>query len=133
MLRTGLRTIEIIRADIEDIRQQSGEAILWIHGKGRDSKNEFVLLTHEALKPIYEYLQARGRVKEPGPLFVSLSDRNRNKRLTTRSIRRIVKEHLRDICLDSDRLTAHSLRHTFATVGPDKRRSFVASEGSHAA
>jgi len=28
MLRTGLRTIEIIRADIEDIRQQSGEAIL---------------------------------------------------------------------------------------------------------
>ena len=31
MLRTGLRTIEIIRADIEDIRQQSGEAILWIH------------------------------------------------------------------------------------------------------
>ncbi|MEI6157685.1 MAG: hypothetical protein WCP87_04905 [Atribacterota bacterium] len=34
-----------------DIRQ-SGEAILWIHGEGRDSKDEFVLLTDETLRPI---------------------------------------------------------------------------------
>ena len=73
-------------------------------------------MTHNALKPIYEYLQARGRVSDTEPLFVSVSDRNNGQRLTTRSIRRIAKEHLRDIHLDSDRLTAHSLRHTFATV-----------------
>lgn len=116
MLRTGLRTIEVIRADVGDIRQQSGEAVLWIHGKGRDAKDEFVLLTQDTLKPLYEYLQARGQAEDARPLFVSMSDRNKNQRLTTRSIRRIVKEHLRDIHLDSDRLTAHSLRHSFATI-----------------
>lgn len=116
MLRTGLRTIELIRADVGDIRQQSGEAVLWIHGKGRDSKDEFVLLTQDTLKPTYEYLHARGKVDDSDPLFVSVSDRNKNKRLTTRSIRRIVKQHLRGINLDSDRLTAHSFRHTFATI-----------------
>lgn len=116
MLRTGLRTIEIIRADIRDMRQQSGEAVLWIHGKGRDAKDEFVLLTQDTLKPVYEYLNAKGRVNDSDPLFASESDRNKNERLTTRSIRRIVKKYLRDIHLDSDRLTAHSLRHTFATI-----------------
>lgn len=116
MLRTGLRTIEIIRADIRDMRQQSGEAVLWIHGKGRDAKDEFVLLTQDTLKPIYEYINVKGKVNDSDPLFASESDRNKNERLTTRSIRRIVKKYLRDIHLDSDRLTAHSLRHTFATI-----------------
>ncbi len=74
------------------------------------------MLTQAALKPLYEYLQVRGKVNDTDPLFVSLSDRNKNERLTTRSIRRIVKEHLRGIHLDSDRLTAHSLRHSFATI-----------------
>lgn len=116
MVRTGLRTIEIIRADIEDIRQQSGEAVLWIHGKGRETKDEFVILTQEALNPIYEYLTVRGHAGDGEPLFASVSDRNYNGRLTGRSISRIVKSGLRDIHLDSNRLTAHSLRHTFATI-----------------
>jgi integrase/recombinase XerD len=116
MIRTGLRTIEIIRADIADIRQHSGEAILWIQGKGRDNKDEFVLLTPETLKPINEYLYSRGNVQDKEPLFTSLSDRNSNQRLTTRSISRIVKQHLRGIGLDNDRLTAHSLRHTAVTL-----------------
>ena len=45
-----------------------------------------------------------------------MSDRNRNRRLTTRSVSRIIKEHLREIGLDSPRLTAHSLRHTAITL-----------------
>lgn len=116
MIRTGLRTHEVIKANIGDIRQQAGEALLYVHGKGRDSKDEFVLLTQETLKPLYEYFQERGRLDDADPLFASLSDRNNNQRLTTRSIRRIIKEHLRGIGIDSKKLTAHSLRHTFATI-----------------
>jgi len=130
LIRTGLRTIEAIRADVEDIRQESGEAVLWIQGKGRDSKDEFVLLTAETLKPINEYLQARGnsntaiqynsnmvnRQDSKEPLFTSLSDRNRNKRLTTRTLRNIVKDNLKGIGLENSRLTAHSLRHTAITL-----------------
>ena len=116
LIRTGLRTIELIRANIEDIRQNSGEAVLWIHGKGRDNKDEFVILTNDALKPIYEYLQLRGKTTDSEALFTSLSDRNTNKRLTTRSISRIVKSSLIKIGLNSDKLTAHSLRHTAITL-----------------
>jgi len=116
LVRTGLRTIEIVRANIEDIRQESGEAILDIQGKGRDSKDDFVLLTDSTLKPILAYLQVRGSVEDKAPLFTSLSDRNKNQRLTTKSISRIVKAYLRAINLDSKKLTAHSLRHTAITL-----------------
>lgn len=116
MIRTGLRTIEVTRADIGDIRQQSGEAILWVEGKGRDAKDEFVLLTETTLKSIMDYLLTRGGIKDKEPLFTSLSDRNREQRLTTQSIRKIVKKRLRDIGIDSKRLSAHSLRHTSITL-----------------
>jgi integrase/recombinase XerC/integrase/recombinase XerD len=113
---TGLRTIEAIRANVEDIRQESGEALLWIQGKGRDTKDEPAVLPAETLKPLYEYLTARGPAKKDTPLFTSLSNRNGGGRLNTRTLRRIIKERLRAIGIDSDRLTAHSLRHTAITL-----------------
>jgi integrase/recombinase XerD len=116
LARTGLRTIEVSRAFIGDVRQEAGQAVLWIQGKGRDSKDDFVLLTDEALRPIRQYLQARGEVSEDEPLFCSHSDRNNGEALTTRSISRIVKQALRSIGLDDKRLTAHSLRHTAITL-----------------
>jgi len=116
LIRTGLRTIEIIRANVDDIRQEGGEALFYIQGKGRDEKDEFVLLTGETLKPIYEYLKARRSAKAGEPLFSSLSNCNSGERLTTRTVRRIVKQRLRTIGIESDRLTAHSLRHTAITL-----------------
>lgn len=115
LVRTGLRTVEAQRANAEDIRQEGGEALLYIQGKGRDSKDAFVILTESTLGPIREYLRARGRVPQDSPLFASLSDKNNGERLTTRSISRIVKVVLRFAGIDSDRLTAHSLRHTAVT------------------
>ena len=112
MARTGLRDIEVSRALTGDIRMETGQPVLWIQGKGRDSKDDFVILTPEALKPIKAYLKARGRVKKDGPLFCSHSDRNRGGALSTRSISRIIKNSMRAVGLDDSRLTAHSLRHT---------------------
>ncbi len=116
LIRTGLRTIEVIRADVGDIRQEGGEAVLWIQGKGRDTKDEFVVLTEDTLNPIQDYLSKRLNMKEKDPLFASISNRNNNKRLTTRSISRIVKTHLKNAGINSKRLTAHSLRHTAITL-----------------
>lgn len=116
MVRTGLRTIEIIRADVADMRQEAGEALLYVHGKGRDSKDAFVLLTDKTLKPLLAYLKRRDSADPSAPLFSSLSDRNRKGRLTTRTVRMIVKRHLREMDLDNRRLSAHSLRHSFATI-----------------
>ena len=116
MLRTGLRTIEVVRANVEDLRQESGQPVLYVHGKGRDTKDEFVLLTPEALGPIHDYLAARGKVQEGNPLFAGTGNRNRNGRLTTARIRGMVKAMLRKVHLNSRRFSAHSLRHTFATL-----------------
>jgi len=115
MLRTGLRTCELTRANIEDIRQQAGEALLFVQGKGRDSKDEFVLLTEKALRPILGYLEVRGKTSPEAPLFVSHSDRNPSERLTTRTIRGVSKFYLREIGLNKKQLSAHSFRHFFAT------------------
>jgi len=115
LIRTGLRTIEVIRANVADMRQEGGEARLFVHGKGCDDKDDYVVLTPATLNPLMQYLHARGVLDDAAPLFASLSDRNRGSRLTTRSIRRIIKESLRRISLDSNRLTAHSLRHTAVT------------------
>jgi len=115
LLRCGLRSIEIVRADIGDVRKCNNTNVLWVHGKGRDGKDEYVVLTHEALRAIKAYLALRGEVKEDEPLFTSRNHKN-NGRLTTRSIRRMVKDHLKLIGLEEKELTCHSLRHTFATL-----------------
>jgi integrase/recombinase XerD len=116
MIRTGLRTIEIARANREDISRQGGETVLFIHGKGRDGKDEIVLLTEHTLQPIKNYMHARGKVRDEDALFASHSTKNKGKPLTTRSVSRIVKNRLREIDLDDARLTAHSLRHTAITL-----------------
>jgi integrase/recombinase XerD len=115
MLRTGIRVIEALRANVEDVKQESGEALLFVQGKGRDSKDEFVLLTEASLGPILEYLEARGKAEAGDPLFVSHSDRNAGQRLTTRTLRKIVKDAFRSIGAGQKKLSAHSLRHFFAT------------------
>jgi len=115
IIRTGLRTSEVVRANIDNIQQNGGETVLWIKGKGKDSKDEFVVLTEQTLKLIGDYLIRRRTLKENKPLFPSSCSRNNGERLTTRSIRRIVKQYLRKIGLDSKRISAHSLRHTAIT------------------
>lgn len=116
LLTTGLRTIEIERANIEDIRNVGNTSVLYIQGKGRDDKDEYVKLTYETLKAINEYLATRTNKDDKDPLFTSLSDRTYGKRLKTRSIRDIVKKAFRKIGIDSDKITTHSLRHTAITL-----------------
>lgn len=115
MLRTGLRDIEIVRANCKDIQTKAGVDVLYVQGKGRASKDSFVVLTPKALSPITTYLEKRGNVNELDPLFASVSSRNAGERLTVRSIFRIAKSALRAIGIDDERYTAHSLRHTAIT------------------
>lgn len=115
MVRTGLRTIEVSRIVKGDINQQAGESVLLVHGKGRDSNDEIVLLTDFTLEPILDYFNSRKIVKQSDPVFCSHSSKNDGKKLTTRSVSRIVKNRLKLIGIDDSRLTAHSLRHTAIT------------------
>ena len=116
LLRTGLRTIEVVRANIEDITFKGGQRILRVWGKGRDDKDTFVVLTDKAYAPIRTYLDTRKSATLKEPLFISTSNRNLCGRLTTRTISKICKDGLCAIGLDAHEYTAHSLRHTTAVM-----------------
>jgi len=114
LLRTGLRTVEVIRANVGDIAFKGAQKVLLIQGKGRDEKDNFVLLTDKTYIPLKAYLDSRVNLKEEEPLFTSTSRNNMGERLSTRTISYIAKEGLKSIGLDEKAYTAHSLRHTTA-------------------
>ena len=116
MVTGGLRTIEVTRADIGDLATAGNHPVLYIQGKGRDEKTEYVKLDPPVEQAIRRYLRARGPCGAAAPLFVSLSNNSAGARLTTRSVSGIVKQRLQNAGYDSDRLTAHSLRHTAVTL-----------------
>lgn len=116
ILRTGLRTIEVVRADIGDITFKGERRILKIWGKGRTEKDDFVVLSDKAYQPIARYLETRKGAKSGEPLFTSTSNLNKGGRLTTRTISGICKSGLKAIGMDGKEFTAHSLRHTTAVA-----------------
>lgn len=116
MITGGLRTIEVVRADIADLRTAGEATVLYLQGKGREEKAEYIKVAPAVEKAIRAYLKARGKAEETEPLFTSTSNNNSGQRLTTRSISGIVKERLVNAGYDSSRLTAHSLRHTAVTL-----------------
>ncbi len=115
----GLRTIEVGRANVEDVRVLGDFTVLYVQGKGRKDRTEFVKLPDPVLGAINEYLLERkreGELDETEPLFASRSNRNKNGRLTTRTISGIAKQAMRQAGFDSPRLSAHSLRHSAVTL-----------------
>lgn len=114
LLGAGLRTIELVRANVEDLSIKDGKQILYVHGKGKSDKSDYVKLPEHTFNAISYYLSRRLKPMVKEPLFVSTSNNSFNQRLSTRTISKIVKEGLKAIGLDSRNLTAHSLRHTTA-------------------
>lgn len=112
----GLRTIEIHRADVGDIKTVGGTSYLYLQGKGHDDKDAPVALIPEVKAAIDEYLNEREeKPTAKSPLFTSTSNRSKGGRIATTTISTMLKGALVNAGYDSDRLTAHSLRHTSGT------------------
>lgn len=116
MLTMGLRTIEVVRANIDDIRTKGNTTVLYVQGKGHEDKDDLIRMPQHVESAIRDYLSVRQTKDLSEPLFISTSNHNANGRMTTRSIRRIVKTAFIAAGFDSPRLTAHSTRHTAATL-----------------
>ena len=116
MTACGLRCIEVTRANVSDFEKFGDIVRLHIQGKGKNDRSAAVNVPAGVYKTIGEYLKARGNVGKDAPLFASASHRNFGGRLTTVSVSRIIKQALRNADFDTPRLTAHSLRHSAATV-----------------
>lgn len=113
MATAGLRTVEVARAKLSNLDDDR----LYIQGKGRDEADEYIKLSIEVQRLLKDYFSTyRADATADEALFTGTSNRNKGKAMTARSISRIVKESFKSVGLDSERLTAHSLRHSTATL-----------------
>lgn len=106
----GLRVSEAVGLNDEDV-DWAGD-VLMIRGKGR--RERLAPLGSHGRKALRAWLKARDDLSEQrggrAPVFVNRF----GKRLTTRSIGRLLAKYLKPLGLDP-RTTPHSLRHSFAT------------------
>ena len=111
----GLRTIEVQRANVEDLTDKGGNLALLARGKIRD---RVVYLRPDTAEHLREYLRLRGEVAADAdgtPLF-STSIRHRH-RLTRECIRAHTVKFLQRAGLKRPGISNHALRHTAATLG----------------
>lgn len=112
----GLRVSEVSSLDVGDLDTVNGKPVIWVHGKGRDGKSEFLPIPAILRDWLFQYLESRKGLYRHSPMFVSYGHNSRGKRLSSRSISRIAKQAMVTVGLDSPKLTAHSLRHTAVTL-----------------
>lgn len=112
-VNAGLRTIEISRANVRDVEVKNGQAYLMVWGKGHAEADQRKALAPEVYAAVREYLAARSDKPTAGsPLFVATGNRSGGKRMDPGTISKQIKQAMKTAGYDSDRLTAHSLRHT---------------------
>ena len=107
----GLRNSELVGVDLGDIEEANG--VILVRGKGK--KQRYVPLEGAAADALVAYREARLKVlkatrRKTRRLFINLHGGP----LTTRSVRRIVKQIATDRGLPPD-VHPHTLRHAFGT------------------
>lgn len=105
---TGMRVSELVGLNIGKIDLISGVARVF----GKGSKERLAPVGEPAVKAIRRYLDNRGEwaVKDKDAVFLNKAGR----RLTDRSVRRIVDKYVAQ-CSIQEKISPHSLRHSFAT------------------
>jgi len=112
----GLRTIELHRANVKDIETRGGKSCIYIWGKGHTEPDTKKTLAPEVKAAIDDYLQSRSdTITGNSPLFVSTGNRSSGKRIATTTISTMLKRAMQQAGFNSERITAHSLRHTAGT------------------
>lgn len=107
----GLRVSELVGLDLDDMDLDGG--VVTVRGKGK--KERLALIGRQAVEAIRAWLDERTALlaatnRPAAALFLNRFGR----RLTTRSVARMLEKYLAQTGLDR-RTSPHTLRHTFAT------------------
>lgn len=107
-LGMGLRLSELVELNVGNINFDDGT--IKVTRKGNQERilpaNDGVMIS------IQRYLKTRKDLTSSSPLFLS----KRNKRINNNSVWYLVKKYLKQAQIEKDKLSPHTLRHTFATV-----------------
>ena len=108
LLGMGLRLSELVELDVGNISFDDGT--IKVTRKGNHERilpaNDEVMIT------LNRYLKTREDATTQQPLFLS----KRNQRIDSGSVWHLVKKYLKQAQIEKDKLSPHTLRHTFATI-----------------
>jgi integrase/recombinase XerC len=107
---SGLRVGELVGLDVDHVDLEL--AVVRVLGKGR--RERIVPLGSKAMEAINSYLEQRPRSQRGDGGEKALFLNPRGRRLTSRSVARILEKYTRRCGLPKG-VSPHSLRHTFAT------------------
>jgi tyrosine recombinase XerC len=109
---TGMRVSELVRLNVENMDFIGG--VCRVFGKGR--KERLCPIGDRALRSIRFYLESRpsSEKKSDGALFLNHSPNQKGRRLTDRSVRRLLEKYIARTCR-RENISPHTLRHSFAT------------------
>ena len=108
LLGMGLRLSELVALNIGDVSFE--EATVKVTRKGN---NERILPANDGvLMSLRRYLNTRKGATGQEPLFLS----KRNRRIDSASVWHLVRKYLQQAQIEKDKLSPHTLRHTFATT-----------------
>lgn len=112
----GLRTVELSRANIKDIESKGGQSFIYIWGKGHSEPDQKKPIAAEVKAAIDDYINSRtDHPTGNSPLFVSTGNRSKGQRIAATTISTMLKQAMQQAGFNSERITAHSLRHTAGT------------------
>jgi site-specific recombinase XerD len=117
MALQALRTVEVFRANLEDLLEKGGNLTLLVRGKTRD---RIAYLRPDTAARMKEYVALRGQVKHDKsgtPLFTTIGFHSGDARLSRRCIRVHTDKYLRESGLKRPGISNHALRHTAGTLG----------------
>lgn len=110
MINCGLRCNEVVNIELTDFYNDKGIVMMKVLGKARNGiKQDAIKIDNRLFALIEEYVK---QYNIQDYLFVSTSNHNTNGKLTTKTIRYIVKNLFEKAGLDMDMLSTHSTRHT---------------------
>lgn len=115
LFSTGLRVNELVSLDQDQIQIKNKTKDLEVTVVGKGSKIRTIYFSSRAVIALDAYLKTKHDMDSA--LFVNYKpgkEKNKSRRLTTRSVENIVKKYVKIAGL-SPKITPHSIRHSFAT------------------
>lgn len=109
----GLRANEVANIRLNDFTLKGGKHCLYILGKGRDGKQDYVVVPDETFNLIQNYVK---EYNIHDYLFVSESNHNKGGKVATCTLRRIINKMYERVGIVGKEYVFHSLRHSFATL-----------------
>lgn len=108
----GCRANEICNIQIRDFVKKGDKVLLYLLGKARDGKVDYVVVDNTLYDLILKYIDEYNITN----YLITSTYKNDGSKVTNKTIRFIVKQMLRRVGIDSELYCCHSLRHSFATL-----------------